>query len=392
MAPLVGIARLAAEGPLLEAKRRVEYHELPTRKFITRCASDRVPFGYTINPYRGCEFGCQYCYARYTHEFMELRDPRDFEQRIFAKRFDAASFRAEFARIPRREHIAIGTATDPYQPAERRYGLTRRMLEIIAQDRGRRLWITTKSDLAARDADLLAAIARRNRVTLNMTITTTDEALARDLEPYAPRPALRLAAIRTLAAAGVRCGVSCAPIMPLINDSAASIGAVARAASEAGASTFWANVLFLKPCSRQVFLPFVEARFPNLARRYRERYSESPFFPGDYPETIRPRPPSARQQYGLEHQGFEYDAEHLAEEPQMPLFEIHAAQPAGQAGPPTLKPPGPIPPGTRSPTHPNHSAQPEAAEPSPAWQQSVEEWKRRRAPGPHRGPPRRQAP
>ncbi|MCP5112699.1 MAG: radical SAM protein, partial [bacterium] len=118
---LVGIARLAASGSLLEAKRRVDYRELPTRRFITRCRSDRVPFDWTINPYRGCEFGCKYCYARYTHEFMELRDPWDFETKIFAKRWNVDSFREELRKIDPRQWIAIGTATDPYQPAERRY-------------------------------------------------------------------------------------------------------------------------------------------------------------------------------------------------------------------------------------------------------------------------------
>ncbi len=209
---LIGIAKLAAEGPLLEAKRRVEYHELPTRKFITRCSSTRVPFQYTINPYRGCEFGCKYCYARYTHEFMELREPEQFENRIFAKEWNAAAFREELVRIPLREHIAIGTATDPYQPAERRYGITRKILEIMAGERGRYIWITTKSDLVARDVHLLTLLARHNRVSVNMTVTTTDEQLARLLEPFAPRPSLRFAAIRALTGSGVACGVLCCPL------------------------------------------------------------------------------------------------------------------------------------------------------------------------------------
>src|ERR1017187_2207945 len=269
---LIGIAKLAAASPLLEAKRRVDYRELPTRKFITGCSSARVPFSYTVNPYRGCEFGCKYCYARYTHEFMELRDPEDFELRIFAKEWNAGAFREELARVPRREHIAIGTGTDPYQPAERRFGITRRMLEVFANERGRRLWITTKSDLVARDADLLARIAQRNRIGVNITVTTTDERIARLLEPYAPCPSLRLAAVHALTQAGIPCAVLCCPLMPLINDSEKSIDAVARAASEAGATTLHGNVLFLKPCSKQVFLPFLEMHFPHLARRYRERF------------------------------------------------------------------------------------------------------------------------
>src|SRR5689334_24420817 len=127
---------MAAEAPCLEPKRRVEYFELGARSYLARCDSPRVPFRWTINPYRGCEFGCKYCYARYTHEFMELRQPEDFEQKIFAKHFHAPWFRAELARIVPGAHIAIGTATDPYQPAERRYRITRQILEILAEEQG----------------------------------------------------------------------------------------------------------------------------------------------------------------------------------------------------------------------------------------------------------------
>ena len=150
---LVGIAKLAASSPLLEAKRRVEYRELPARSFITRCTAERMPFEWTINPYRGCEFGCKYCYARYTHEFMELRQPADFEEKIFAKVWDADAFRRELKKVRPGESIAIGSATDPYQPAERRYGIMRKMLEIFAEKRGYQVSITTKSDLVARDAE-----------------------------------------------------------------------------------------------------------------------------------------------------------------------------------------------------------------------------------------------
>jgi DNA repair photolyase len=316
---LTGIARLAAGSRTLEAKRRVEYRELPARRYIGRCSSDRVPFNWTINPYRGCEFGCKYCYARYTHEFMELRHPEDFEERIFAKQWNEAQFRSELKTIPRNADLAIGTATDPYQPAERRYGITRRMLDVFSGERGRKLWITTKSDLVARDVNVLRRIADANYVRVNMTITTMDAELARLLEPYAPRPDLRIAAIRELAGAGIPCGVLCCPVMPLINDSEANLDAVARAAADAGASSFHGNVLFLKPCSFQVFLPFLEQRFPGLARRYRERFSRSAFLRGDYPEMIRARVNAVRERHGLAARSFEYTAEGFADE-QLSLF------------------------------------------------------------------------
>src|SRR5436853_6017807 len=151
--PLVGIARLAAQSDLLEAKRAVEYFEIPARSILNR-TKPNMPFRWTINPYRGCEFGCKYCYARYTHEYMEMT-PEDFEDRIYAKSAAAHLLRQELRRTPRNDHIAIGTATDPYQPAERRYRRTRAILEVFARERGRFLGITTKSDLVTRDVDVL---------------------------------------------------------------------------------------------------------------------------------------------------------------------------------------------------------------------------------------------
>ncbi|MFN3326847.1 MAG: radical SAM protein [Bryobacteraceae bacterium] len=296
---LVGIARLAARGELIEAKRRVSYRELPARSLLSRCPNPRLPFRWTINPYRGCEFGCKYCYARYTHEFMELRESRDFEEKIFVKQWSAAGFRQELRRIDPAEPIAIGTATDPYQPAERRYRITRRILEVFAGERGRSLGITTKSDLVSRDADLLQRVARGNSLSVNLTITTLDARLARRIEPFAPRPDLRLAAIRKLAGAGIRAGVFVAPVLPLINDSAESLEAIARAARDAGARHFGGNVLFLKPCASKVFLPFLEEEFPQLIRRYRERYEQSAYLRGAYPALIRERIKAARDRAGL---------------------------------------------------------------------------------------------
>ncbi|HYO84529.1 MAG TPA: radical SAM protein, partial [Bryobacteraceae bacterium] len=254
---LVGIARLAEQSRVLEEKRRVEYRELETRRIIGRVSGQRMPFEWTVNPYRGCEFGCKYCYARYTHEFMELRETEQFETRIFAKHFDPVLFRREVARIPEHESIAIGTATDPYQPAERRYRTTRRILEVLAECRGRHIGMVTKSDLVARDARLLAEIGRRNTVWVNLTVTTTDEALARVLEPYAPRPSLRFRALQELASNGIDVTVLCCPVMPLINDSEASISAVAEQASSSGAAYMYGNVLFLKPCAQKAFFPML---------------------------------------------------------------------------------------------------------------------------------------
>jgi DNA repair photolyase len=319
---LVGIARLAAESPLIEAKKRVEYFELETRSFIAKTVSDRVPFRWMINPYRGCEFGCKYCYARYAHEFMELRDPVQFERKIYAKEFDAARFRQELVRLPAGEVIAIGTATDPYQPAERRYRVTRAILETLASTAGYRIGITTKSDLVARDVDVLRELSRRHYVGVHLTVTTMDRELARLIEPGAPRPDLRVNAVRKLAAAGIRASVFCSPVMPLINDSDPSLDAIAKAAAAAGARNFGGNVLFLKDCARAVFLPFLEERFPHLVRRYRERYNEkTAYLRGDYPKRIHERIEAIRRRYGFDKTHPESEPELWPKDPQMTLFE-----------------------------------------------------------------------
>jgi DNA repair photolyase len=317
---LVGIARMAAEAPCLEPKRRVEYFELGARSYLARCDSPRLPFRWTINPYRGCEFGCKYCYARYTHEFMEMRDPGQFERKIYAKAFDAVRFRKELSALPLGETIALGTATDPYQPAERRYGVTRKMLEVFASLAGLQLGITTKSDLIVRDLELLKEVSRRHYLRVSMTVTTVDVDLARRLEPMAPRPDLRLGAARTLANAGFRVVVGCAPVMPLINDSESSLDALGREAAAAGAATLWANVLFLKPCAYRVFLPFLEERFPELVRKYREHYDRTAYLRGAYPDMIQERVEQIRKRHGLDRKSDAHEPELWPHDPQLDLF------------------------------------------------------------------------
>lgn len=295
---LVGIARIAARSEILEAKRVVQYFELDSRSALNRTRPG-MPFEWTLNPYRGCEFGCHYCYARYTHEFMELRESIDFEDRIYAKSNLAALLRRELKRIDGGKGIAIGTATDPYQPAERRFCRTREALEVFAEQRGLALSITTKSDLVARDIPLLQKIASRNSVSVNVTITTLDTSLARLLEPRAPRPELRLKAVQKLADAGIPVGVFPNPIMPLITDQTERLDRLAKAARDHGATYFGGGVLFLMPCSRKVFFPFVEKYFPHLLRRYQEKFEKQAYLKGPYREMIRERIAAIRDRYGL---------------------------------------------------------------------------------------------
>jgi DNA repair photolyase len=284
---LVGIARLAAEGEHIRDGHNVEYFTIQARSILNRCNVPRMPFTWTINPYRGCEFACKYCYARYTHEFMELRDPYDFERRIFAKQHTAELLRRDLKKVKAGEEIAIGTATDPYQPAERRYEITRGILETLAEFDGLAIGIVTKSDLVVRDIDVLKRIAERCSLFVNLTITTTNTELARILEPRAPRPDLRLKALRELREAGVPAGVICAPVVPGITDSPKDLDDLARAAREAGALYIFANALFLKPCSASVFLPFLEKEFPHLVETYHLRYGDRAFLPDTYRKRLQ---------------------------------------------------------------------------------------------------------
>jgi DNA repair photolyase len=296
---LVGIARLAAQGEALSEGHNVEYFTIPTRSILNRCNVPRMPFSWTINPYRGCEFACKYCYARYTHEFMELRDGADFERKIYVKQHVAAQLRRDLRRVKRDEQIAIGTATDPYQPAERRHGVTQSILEEFTRHRGLNIGIVTKSNLVLRDAELLRQIAKQNEVYVNITVTTVDAELARILEPRAPRPDLRLEAVRQLNLAGVPAGVICAPVLPGITDSTASLDAVVAAAAAVGARYVYANPLFLKPCSAAVFLPFLEEKFPRLVDSYRKRYGQRAFVDAAYRNRISQLMAKLRHKHGI---------------------------------------------------------------------------------------------
>jgi DNA repair photolyase len=296
---LIGIARLAAEGESVRQGHDVEYFTLPVRSVLNRCTSARMPFTWTINPYRGCEFACKYCYARYTHEFMEMRDGVDFEQKIFIKQHAADLLRQELHHVKPCEEIAIGTATDPYQPAERRFEVTRAILEEFSRHQGFQIGIVTKSNLVMRDVDLLLAVAAHNRLFVNLTITTLNTELARILEPRAPRPDLRLEAMRKLNEAGVPAGVICAPVLPGITDSPRDLEALVRAVSEAGGKYIFANSLFLKPCSAAVFMPFLEKEFPQLVESYRERFKDRAFLSAPYRKRLSQLMARLRQKYGI---------------------------------------------------------------------------------------------
>lgn len=250
-----------------------------------------MPFGWTINPFRGCELGCRYCYARPTHEYLGHCEPAEFEERIYVKRAEPGGLIHQLRRVRDSGlEIALGTATDPYQPAEMRFGITRGILEAMTRVPGLRVGITTKSALVTRDLDLLGRIARDSDLWVNVSIISLDAELLRRLEPRGPRPDLRLDAMRALAGAGVPTRLFLMPVLPLITDGEAGLRTLLDTARSAGAREVISQVLFLRTeMTRRFFLEFLAGQFPWALPRYRNLYPQAGNAPRRYREDVEQR-------------------------------------------------------------------------------------------------------
>ena len=301
--------------PTLDVQADVRYHAAAARSVLNGPAATGMGF-WSVNPYVGCAFGCAYCYARDAHRWTAQRaaeaggDASDafgdaeplppwlaFERRILVKRDAALLLRralrpggaAHRAVVGRGEPIALGTATDPYQPAERRFGVTRAILEVLAEHEGLQVGLITKSALVTRDAALLARIAERSRLSVHVSLISTDRDLARRIEPRAPTPEARLRAVRRLREAGVDVAVNCMPVLPGITDRTEQLRALVAAVADAGATALHACALRLRAGSRRRYLPWLAAEFPALAERYRLAYAGG-HQPGDaYRDALRAR-------------------------------------------------------------------------------------------------------
>jgi DNA repair photolyase len=249
---------------------------------------------WSLNPYVGCEFGCSYCYARDTHRWVMKRaeerrsgeatcstpfrlSAQDAFERLILVKSDAASVLRRTLNPARvgSATILIGTATDPYQPAERTFGLTRQLLETLLAYRGLTVGITTKSSLVTRDIDLLVQLADRHDLHVSLSLATTDPVLLRRLEPRTPLPHARLRALAALTRAGIHAGVLLAPILPGLTDGWASLAAVMEAAKGAGARFVAGSALRLGPAARARFLPLLRREFPGIVARYERHYATS---------------------------------------------------------------------------------------------------------------------
>ena len=284
----------------------------PVSSVITRNNSPDLPFDQSINPYRGCEHGCVYCYARPSHAYVNLSAGLDFETRLFFKRDAALRLREELnKRGYRCSPINLGANTDPYQPLERRLGITRSLLEVLAECH-HPVTIVTKSTLVLRDLDLLQALSVERLLRVIVSVTTLDEELKRRMEPRAASPSARLATVRRLAQAGVPTGVMIAPVIPALNDH--ELEGILEAAAAAGAQKAGYLLLRLPGEVRDLFYEWLEMHYPGRAARVRNRIRElrggrdydSRFGvrmrgQGPWADLLRRRFEAACRRHGLEH-------------------------------------------------------------------------------------------
>ena len=276
--------------------RRRTYIEIPCKSALNPVKG--MPFRWSLNPFRGCVHACHYCYARASHPYLGFNADDEFETKIVVKTNMADVLRRELARPGwTGERVAIGTATDAYQPGEGRYEVTRRVLGVLHAFRNP-ISITTKSTLVLRDRELLADLARVALVRVSFTITTLDPVLWRLIEPGTPPPASRLRVLAQLADVGIPCGVNLAPVLPGLTDSAEAIESVVSAARDHGATSFWTSPLRLAPLVKEHYFGFIERSFPDLLPRYRRAYPQADA-PREYRDRLEARVRAISSRYGF---------------------------------------------------------------------------------------------
>ena len=305
------------------------------RKVITRNKSPDVPFDRSINPYRGCEHGCIYCFARPTHAYYGLSPGLDFETKLFYKPDAAERLRAELSHPKYTADVmALGTNTDPYQPVEREQRLTRHILEVLAEF-NHPFGIVTKSDLVLRDADIIAPMAAKGMAVVTLSVTTLDRELARKLEPRAPTPSKRITAISSLAALGIPTGVLAAPMIPALNDM--ELEKILETASRAGASGAGYVMLRLPLEISDLFKEWLENHYPDRANHvlslvrqtrrgamYDSRWGQRAVGSGPYADLLNQRFKLALKKYGLDKRSLNLDSSQFQSPPragdQLDLF------------------------------------------------------------------------
>ena len=308
----LGQVRLTPYATLDERQRGTKFVSLPIKSVLNSPLSTGMDF-WSVNPYVGCEFGCTYCYARFAHQYVVERarakgvpvestwSEEDFERRIFVKAGAADVLALTLRRASQLggHAIAIGTATDPYQPAERQYGITRQILERLAQYHGLHVGIVTKSPLVARDVDVLCKLAERSDLMIHISIITVDAPLLRRVEMRSPAPHARLRALEKLARAGLNAGVIIAPVLPGITDDVPHLSALLRAAKDAGARFACTSTLRMYHNVRRRFFPVVAQEFPQLLAKYERAFVKNGEMSDAYVSAFKRRVTMLRRQVGI---------------------------------------------------------------------------------------------
>jgi DNA repair photolyase len=256
------------------------FYEVRAKSALNRVPErSRVPFPWTVNPYRGCSHACVYCFARPTHEYLELGAGRDFEREIVVKVNVPEVLRAELARPGwKREHVAMGTNTDPYQWVEGRYKLMRGIWEAL-RDAANPCSVLTKSPLLLRDLDLMRQVAEQTDISACLSVPTLEEKAWRASEPHTPHPRARLEAVAELNRAGIPTGILIAPLIPGINDAPQQIERIIELATEAGAVSIGGQTLFLRGAVREIFFEWLRSYRPDLLPRYERLYAHGAYVP-----------------------------------------------------------------------------------------------------------------
>jgi DNA repair photolyase len=279
------------------------FHEVRARSALNAVPGDSsMPFPFTINPYRGCSHSCVYCFARRTHEWLEFDSGRDFDTQVVVKTNLVEVLRRELARPSwAREHVALGTNTDPYQRAEGRYALMPGVIRALA-DSGTPFSILTKGTLLRRDVPLLAEAAERVPLGLGISMAIWDDDLHQALEPGVPSPRARLDLVRALTDAGLPCGVFLAPVLPGLTDDEESLDAAIGAIAEAGATGITVIPLHLRPGAREWFMAWLRQAHPELVPRYERMYARRAYVSAEYLSWLSARVAPLLARHGLDRQ------------------------------------------------------------------------------------------
>ncbi|MCO1578660.1 Rv2578c family radical SAM protein [Crossiella sp. SN42] len=279
----------------------VTFHEVRAKSVLNRVpAASSMPFAWTVNPYRGCAHACTYCFARNSHTYLDLDAGRDFDSQVIVK-VNAAEVLAKQVRGPRwrREHVAMGTNTDPYQRAEGRYELMPGIIRALA-DSGTPLSILTKGTVLARDIPLLTAAAKQVPVGLGVSLALLDRDLQRSLEPGTPSPQARLDLVRRLADAGLSCGVFIAPVLPWLTDASEHLDELLRQIAAAGASGVTVLALHLRPGTREWFMRWLASEHPGRVAGYRRIYGRGSYADKRYRAWLAARVGPLLRRHGLD--------------------------------------------------------------------------------------------